>query len=547
MEFYTYMMALNLRKLLKPLLVYYNDWKTNQREYNHLKRLLKSAKREQLLDKKIVINTVRCVKSQIDREFFMGKLLAMNGAKVYMLLDDGVLKHTESYQVDNLPNIRKIYRFKFNPYPHFYINSRHYMQTFINKINLKKALTTYIDKNLKIIYYSKILKENKVNIENWQELKDYAKSSTIRFFKTSELDYNDKYIKFYYNLSLKNSILSKNIGEYVLNKIKPNYFITAHGIYSTWAPAYHFVRKNGMETIVYSSVHGHSLNPREIYTSSNSRTYFLSSSKFWKQFKDKPVTEEMKAKIEDYFRKRQQYATSDTKVLYQGKMSSLIVNKNDGFKYHLALFPNVIWDGNICDRHKIFRDYKDWILSTINFVKEKKDIKLYIKSHPSEITVLKNSPRIVDIIKNNINLEDVDNVELIPPEKLINTYEFLKSGIDLGLVYDGFLAVEMPFIKIPTIMCVKGGMFAVEGGNITFTKKSEYFDYLDNIDQLLEKFHRNYQEYYDNIVRYAYWYIFEIAIKLPTLSKINYIGTDLLQLRKEDLTIDKKLLNLFED
>lgn len=164
------------------------------------------------------------------------------------------------------------------------------------------------------------------------------------------MDYNDKYIKFYYNLSLKNSILSRNIGEYVLNKIKPNYFITCHGIYSTWAPAYNFLRKKGMETIIYSSVHGHSLNPREIYTISNSRTYFLSSSKFWKRFKDKPVTEEMKAKIEDYFRKRQQYATSDTKVLYQGKMSSLIVNKNDGFKYHLSLFPNVIWDGNICDR-----------------------------------------------------------------------------------------------------------------------------------------------------------------------------------------------------
>jgi len=537
----------NFNKFKQDNLYHFNYWKKERREYIHLKNLLKDIKPRQLLNKKIVFNTVRTNRIVIDREFYLGKLLALNGAKVYMLLDDGILKLWEHFQFHHLPENQDYEKFNFNPYTHKYKDYDAILHNFFRKKIIKKALRTYNDKNLKVIYFSKILKENKVNIENWQELKDYAKSSTIRFFKTSELDYKDKNVRYYYNLSLKNSVLSRAVGEYILNKLKPDYFVTSHGIYSTWAPTFHFLKKHGMKTIVYSSVHGHSLNPQEIYTASDSGTYFLSSSKYWLKYKNMPVTEEMKRAVEDYFKNRQQYKTFDTKFLYKGKKSCLIVDKNDGFKYHLSIFPNVIWDGNICDRHKVFRDYRDWILSTINFIKEKKDVKLYIKSHPSEITVLKNSPRIVDIIKNNINLEDTDNIELIPPEKVINTYEFIKSGIDLGLVYDGFLAVEMPFLKIPTIMCVRGGIFAVENGNIIVTSKKEYFDYLDNIEKTLKDFHKNYQERYNNIVRYIYWYIFENAIKLPTLSKTQYINTNLLQLKQDDIIIDEKLLEIFRD
>ena len=32
----------------------------------------------------------------INRDFFLGKLLALKGAKVILLLDDGMLKHWES-------------------------------------------------------------------------------------------------------------------------------------------------------------------------------------------------------------------------------------------------------------------------------------------------------------------------------------------------------------------------------------------------------------------------------------------------------------------
>ncbi len=535
------------KKFTNKYINYYIDWKNNQREYNHLKDLLKSVKSKQIINKKIVFNIVRCNKSQIDRELFIALLLSLNGAKCYVLLDDGILHLTEIYQDVNLPNLRELKKYKLNVYPYFHMIPKNYFHKIVNKIHLRKALKTYKNPNLKILYYSRIIDKKNLDIKSWRELKGHAQSSTIRFFRTSELDYNDENVKYYSKVALMNSILSRSVGKFVLKEIKPDYFFTSHGVYSTWAPAFHFLKNNGIKTIVYSEIHGHSLDPSEIFTSSNTGTYFLSSSKFWLQYKSTPVTNEMRKKVEDYFQKRQQYLASDTLLLYNGKLSSFIVDKDDGYKYHIALFPNVIWDGNICERHKVFKGYVDWILSTIDFVKNSKDIKLYIKTHPAEITVLKGSPKIADIINSKINLSKIHNVSLISTEKIIDTYEFLKSGIDLGLVYDGFLALEMPFLKIPTIMCVKGGVYAVEGGNFPITNKDQYFNYLENIDVLLKEFNQNYKKYYDNIIRYAYWYLFENAIKLPTLSNKTYLETDLFQLKKNDLIIKNDLLRVFKE
>ncbi len=528
-------------------------WRFDVKEYNHLDKLLKNAKRENTLKKTIVFNTVRNLKSINDREFFLGKLLALKGAKVFLLLDDGMLKHWDTYTLDffvsSIRDISQMKSFKLNPYQIIpsqiqYNKLRYWLVKYFNRKRFKKGLNTYKDKNLQVLYYSQILKN--INHNNWQDLKKFVDSSTIRFFKTSILDYKNKYVKFYHNLSYLNAVLSRSVGEHVVNKLKADLFITSHGIYSTWGPAYEFVKKNRIKCIVYASAHAHSYKHDEFFCS-NTIIQLLTRSKFWQNYKKKPITEIMRQKVEYYFKKRQNFDTKDAKFLFKGKINYFSVEKNDGYKYHIALFPNVIWDGNITAKHLAFKGYFDWIKSTINYLKNNKDIKVYIKSHPSEITVLKDSPRIVDIIKSQINLNQINNIVLIPPEMKIDTYKFLKSGIDLGIVYDGFLAVEIPYMKIPTIMCVDRGYFSVEGGNYIVKSKKEYFQYLDNIDETIRNFHNRYDKIRENIIRYLYWYIFEIGVKLPTLSKTTYLGTDLKQLKKEDLKLDEKFLRIIQN
>jgi len=533
----------NLKK--NELINFIHNWIYNRDENKYLRKLYKDVKRERLIDKTIIFNTVRCFKNIVDRELFLGKLLALNGAKVIILMDNGVLKHWDSYQINDIKNIHNFDKYNYNPYPEVNLNHSDifkFLKNVYDKNLYKKSLKTYKDQNIEIIFYKNII--NNINYDNWQELKKFAESSTIRFFKTSELDYSNKLINYYYRLSLKNAILSRNVGEYVLNKIKPDFFVTSHGIYSTWGPAFEFLKQNGINCLVYAGIHSHPIIHNQIFFSTT-KIQLLSRSKFWEDFKSNPTTEKMKKKIEEYFIYRINFLTTDTKILYKDKRTLLRVNKNDGYRYHIALFPNVIWDGNIKDRHIIFKGLIDWIISTINYIKRRKDIKLFIKSHPSEITVLENSPKIADLIKNYFNFNDIENIELIPPEKKIDTYEFLKSGIDLGICYDNFLSLEIPYLKIPTLICVPNGSFSVEGGNIIVKSKTDYFNYLENIDKVIEEFHMNYNKHRNNIVKYLYWYLFRISRKLPTISKKNVVLTDLKQVKKEDIILSNKLLKIF--
>ena len=111
--------------------------------------------------------------------------------------------------------------------------------------------------------------------------------------------------------------------------------------------------------------------------------------------------------------------------------------------------------------------------------------------------------------------------------------------------HNGFLGLEMPFLGIPTIICDYKGLTSIEGGCITINNKQDYFDKLDNMGDVIETFHHNYKNHYDNIIRYAYWYLYEDVLRVRSFSYNVPNRFDLMQLKKEDLTLNQILLDLF--
>lgn len=506
----------------------FHKWRDSLREYSYLKSLFTNVERRHSIKNTIVFNTVKCVRDHIDREFFLGKLLALYGAKVFMLLDNGLLKHWELGKKKN--------------HSYYFRNYKNLIYLIFFRNLMRKALKTYTDKNLQIIYYSDILKN--VDQKNWKNLKKFARSSTVRYFQTSELDYNDARVKDYYNLSLKNSLLSRNIGEYVLKKIQPNYFVTSHGIYSTWGPAFEFVKKKGVNSLILARNHNHSMDPQDTYFT-DTLGQILSQSKFWKLFKDTQVTEEMRKKSKEWINQRITHKLKDTVVYYEKNLSHFKVDKNDGYKFHIAIFPSLIWDGDIQERHIAFDGILDWLISTIDFFKNNKEVRIFLKFHPAEVTSFKGSAKIQDLIHNYLDINEINNLVLIPTEKKIDPYEFLLSGIDLGICYDGVLAIEMPFLRIPALLGGVGGRFSVDGGNFTIKTREDYFNYLKHFKEVIQDFHDNYEKYINNVTRYTYWYIFENVVKLATMPKIYRGKLNLLLLTKKDLVLSKKILDIF--
>ena len=85
------------------------------KQYAYLKNLIKSVNRTEILNKTIVFNIVRNFRRSLDPEIVIGLILALNGATVKILIDDGLLKHWDTFQIDELDDIKKIKKSSLNP------------------------------------------------------------------------------------------------------------------------------------------------------------------------------------------------------------------------------------------------------------------------------------------------------------------------------------------------------------------------------------------------------------------------------------------------
>jgi hypothetical protein len=501
-------------------------------------KFLEVPRTDILKGKCILFNTVRSFTNIFDTELFLGKIFALNGAKVYILIDDGVLNHWDSLKFDSLENL-DFKKENLNPY------TKHHHKKFApqNQI-LKLRKKVFDDPYLQILPYSTLLNDPiSTDLEN-ENFFHHAKASTIRFFKNSDFDLNQNPYNRYFKLSLDNCKKTYTIAQKCLDRFKPDIFITSHGIYSLWGPMFDFFRSSKVKSYVYAGKHSHALNFKYIYFT-DSRVQTLTRSSFWNHYKTTPVSTAMKEAVDNYFKIRFSHNTSDTKVYFGEDTTTLRVNSDPNIKYHIAIFPNSIWDGNIHDRHLAFSGIIDWLVKTITYFKDKPEYQIYLKFHPAEISFFQNPEGLADIIEKKIpNLNSLANITLIRPQEKVETYDFLKSGIDVAILYDGFLGLELPYMKIPAILAGVDGRFTVEGGNFTIRSEKEYFDYLGNIDQLINKFKQNYDTYLNNIYRYAYWYLFLHPFELATQSPKGRYQKSLKNLSMDDLQIPEKLLQI---
>jgi len=114
------------------------------------------------------------------------------------------------------------------------------------------------------------------------------------------------------------------------------------------------------------------------------------------------------------------------------------------------MFPNVPWDFSVLNINKTFRDVYEWISYTIELFKERPNLQLIIKIHPSEVAVMESTQTVLDYINNNFSSLP-ENIKVIPPVTDISPYS-LFPFTDVGLVFNGTIGLEMALQGIPVIV-----------------------------------------------------------------------------------------------
>ena len=192
--------------------------------------------------------------------------------------------------------------------------------------------------------------------------------------------------------------------------------------------------------------------------------------------KNKYLDESEKFEINQFTNKRFSGTTNhfyNTAILKK-KMPPLI-SYIDRKKRNIFLFSNVYWDVGLSECGGLYPGVLEWVISTIESVKDSTDCHLYIKPHPSEIYEIRSSKGVIDEIYAKFP-KLPQNVTIIYPEMKILTYE-LFPYIDLGVVFNGTLGLEMLLENIPVIACGKTPYSSID---LVSEPKSikEYSDFL---------------------------------------------------------------------
>jgi len=476
---------------------------------------------------KIAINTVRPLEANFCAEGYLGLLFALHGAKVRIYLDDGILYHWDKIQVDDHDEfLNPKARFDFKAFlleKAFKLGLNHSNLEFINYSQLglnEKIRNEYmneVSRNLKI----EINGSKKVKLDflvKW--IQDTALSSVIRYFKTEALNFEDENVLKYFKMSIVNAILSWKVAVKINDTFHPSIYITNHGIYSTFSPAVRYFKNAHVKTLILGGLKVHGTDYSK-WSFSDVPIQQLSTSQYWKEWSAKhhQLTDEQENKVYEWLRKRKNLLSCDHQWLtcMKDKIYHLD-NKKSQFKHVVGIFPNVIWDGNISERWGEFNGLLDWLDFTLNHLKNRKDVLMVLKPHPTELTFCKKGKRTLDFLKNRVNFKIFNNLIIILPEWKINTYELIPK-LDLGIVWDGVLALEMPLMGVPSITIAKNGLFTIPGTIMMDGKKKMYASCLNNLDLVIKRFKIHEKEHLMDILKYAYWFLNVEGISLPTYSR----------------------------
>ena len=173
--------------MIKKFINALEQWRYNCKEYVYIKNLIKSVKYTEILNSTVVINTVRTFRRSIDPESFLGMLLALNGAKVKILIDDGVLYHWDTLQVDQISNLKKIKKSSLNP-NHFFnlherILSKYFLYVLLRRNIRRKAFKIFTNKIWNISFIVIFLKQKKFNMKILRNLRNLPYLQQLDFLK----------------------------------------------------------------------------------------------------------------------------------------------------------------------------------------------------------------------------------------------------------------------------------------------------------------------------------------------------------------------------
>lgn len=404
-------------------------------------------------------------------ELYLASLLSHCGLKVHVLHDDGMLEHWDSHQAP-----RERY---FNPFrsPWSISWPRLFRWQVICRALRNRGWDT--------VPYSQLFPSGLGTMQPDVRDHELALSSTKRFFQSGILASTPE-TEAYLGKCMKNCAVGRAVAREAIRRWKPDLFITTHGIYSVWGPACQEMKDAGVPVAVWQAVgtsKGHvRINDRH--------DGMMASTADWNDFfAGNHGNSAAIARGSSLLDARVNHEAADTREYFAGieQGSGPATERSEGNSRHFAMFPNVIWDGDIPERNILFDGVLEWCLFAIEAIRNTPN-RLTIRFHPSEVTRLKGSVQLETVLRERIpDIDSIPNLHLIPASARLDSYSFARSHVDVGLIYDGHLCLELTHLGIPVIACTNGN-FTPDCVVYKPESRGQFTDWLRSPGTILERF-----------------------------------------------------------
>lgn len=429
--------------------------------------------------------------------------LQLHGAKVSVLMDDGVLPASEKSMFLNgrhhigqlffdIYPIKKIFRplgvrvFRFSE--------------FVRRPDIQAAHRTAQTFDLKTLWDYK---------PDGLALGEHAMAGALRYFARGTLDQeskSDQVVRKY----IMAALLSRAVTERLLKHTKIDVACFHHGIYVPQGIIGEVARQHGVRVVNWNVAYR-----ERCFIFSHQETYHHSlMSEPVSTWEKLPLTPAIDKKITDYLDSRH-HGSKDWISFNRAPQENIEricqEHKIDRTKPMVALLTNVVWDAQLHYQANVFPNMIEWVIKTIRYFIGRPDVQLIIRVHPAERkgTIPSRQPIVTEIEQAFPELPK--NIIIIRPEDPTSTY-VVTSLCNAAIIYGTKTGVELVTTGMPTIVA---GEAWIKNKGLTIDPKSEvdYYSALNRLP-LAERLDTATME---RAKRYAYHFFFRRMIPVATI------------------------------
>lgn len=354
------------------------------------------------------------------------------------------------------------------------------------------------------------------NAITWEDLSDFRrdgvdigsniKSSILRYLKGADYVGDPELLREYAFSGLVTLEAVKN----AVAKLKPSNVFMSHGMYVDWGPALRFALAHGLRVTCWIASYLHARFYFRHPTDSRYLDFHNIDDARWIREKS-PLTENEAARLAAYRRKRYMQGQSfDVKEFKSYKGTTERLGPKLRFangKKTWGIFAHINWDCVSDYAPMLHDDFNDWIISTLNSLRDDKSVNWLLKVHPAE--AWDNPATGVQALVRKHFSELPEHIRVLGFDEDVNPLDFYNL-IDGAVTVYGTAGLELSSLGKPVIVAGHAH-YSRKGFTYDPASRQEYHRLLGSVGGLgaLTPAQR------DLAMRYCYIYFIQRQIPFP--------------------------------